>query len=124
MECGGRVLELNVEGYTQNPPPLHPMDERFDALQAWLRETLGGAQFRLERASTDASFRRYSRVFLDDGATRIAMDAPPDREDSRAFVHVARLLREAGLSAPEIFAQDLDQGFLLVTDLWTLSYLQ
>jgi aminoglycoside/choline kinase family phosphotransferase len=100
------------------------MDERFDALQAWLGETLGGAHFRLERASTDASFRRYFRVFLDDGATRIAMDAPPDREDSRAFVHVARLLREAGLNAPEIFAQDLEQGFLLVTDLGTLSYLE
>jgi len=51
------------------------------------------------------------------------MDAPPEREDSRPFVKVARLLREAGLNAPEILAHDLDQGFLLVSDLGTRSYL-
>src|SRR5688572_5098691 len=99
------------------------MDDRLSALDAWLRDVLRGAPFRLERASTDASFRRYFRVFRDDGATSIAMDAPPEREDSAAFVHVARLLREAGLNAPEIFAQDLGRGFLLVTDLGTTPYL-
>jgi aminoglycoside/choline kinase family phosphotransferase len=99
------------------------MDERLSALEAWLREMLRGAPFRLERASTDASFRRYFRVFTEGGGTRIAMDAPPDREDSEAFVRVAALLREAGLNAPEVFAQDLGQGFLLVGDLGTVSYL-
>lgn len=99
------------------------MDDRLSALDAWLREVLRGAPFRLERASTDASFRRYFRVFRDDGATSIAMDAPPEREDSSAFVRVARLLREAGLNAPEVLAQDLARGFLLLTDLGTTSYL-
>jgi aminoglycoside/choline kinase family phosphotransferase len=98
------------------------MDDRFRALEAWLRTALGGADFRVEPASADASFRRYFRVFLP-GRTLIAMDAPPDREDSRPFVHVARLLREAGLNAPEVLAQDLSQGFLLLTDLGTRSYL-
>jgi N-acetylmuramate 1-kinase len=98
------------------------MDDRFRALDAWLRGALPGASFRLEPASSDASFRRYFRVFLG-GRTLIAMDAPPEREDSRPFVHVARLLREAGLSAPEIFALDFAKGFLLVSDLGTTSYL-
>ena len=98
------------------------MDDRFRALDAWLRTVLAGATFRLERASTDASFRRYFRVFLPD-RTLIAMDAPPERENSAAFVHVARLLRDAGLNAPAIHAQDLAQGFLLVTDLGTTLYL-
>ena len=98
------------------------MDDRFRALDAWLRAALPGAPFRVERASTDASFRRYFRVFLD-GRTLIAMDAPPQRENSRAFVHVAGLLRGAGLNAPEIHDHDLAQGFLLVTDLGTQSYL-
>ena len=100
------------------------MDERFSALQAWLREALDGAVFRLEKASSDASFRRYFRVFLEDGRTLIAMDAPPEREDSAPFVKVARLLREAGLNAPEVLRYDLAQGFLLVTDLGTRSYLE
>jgi aminoglycoside/choline kinase family phosphotransferase len=99
------------------------MDERLSALEAWLRGVLRGAPFRLERASTDASFRRYFRVFPEGGGTRIAMDAPPDRENSRAFVQVAGLLREAGLNAPEVIAQDLARGFLLVSDLGTVSYL-
>jgi aminoglycoside/choline kinase family phosphotransferase len=99
------------------------MDERFRALSAWLAGPLGGAPMRIERASADASFRRYFRVFLEDRRTFIAMDAPPRRENSRAFVHVARLLREAGLNAPEILAQDLEQGFLLVSDLGSTPYL-
>ena len=98
------------------------MDDRFRALDAWLRAVLAGAALRVERASTDASFRRYFRVFTGD-RTFIAMDAPPERENSRAFVHVARLLREAGLNAPQVFEHDLAQGFLLVTDLGTTSYL-
>ncbi len=98
------------------------MDDRFRALDAWLRARLSGAPFRIERASTDASFRRYFRVFLDD-RTLIAMDAPPAREDSRPFVKVADLLREAGLNAPIILEADIEQGFLLVTDLGTRSYL-
>lgn len=98
------------------------MDDRIRALDAWLRTALGGADFRMESASADASFRRYFRVFLP-GRTLIAMDAPPEREDSRPFVKVARLLRDAGLNAPEVLAEDLAQGFLLVTDLGTRSYL-
>jgi aminoglycoside/choline kinase family phosphotransferase len=98
------------------------MDDRIRALDAWLRTVLPGADFRLERASADASFRRYFRVFLAE-RTLIAMDAPPEREDSRPFVQVAKLLREAGLNAPEVLADDLAQGFLLVTDLGTRSYL-
>jgi aminoglycoside/choline kinase family phosphotransferase len=99
------------------------MDERLSALEAWLREVLRGAPMRIERASTDASFRRYFRAFLDDGRTFIAMDAPPEREDSAAFVRVARLLRDAGLNAPEVHAQDLGRGFLLLADLGSVSYL-
>jgi aminoglycoside/choline kinase family phosphotransferase len=113
---------MNAEGYTQNPATLRPMDDRIRALDAWLRKALEGAAFRLESASADASFRRYFRVFLP-GRTLIAMDAPPEREDSRPFLHVDRLLREAGLNAPEVIAHDLAQGFLLLSDLGTRSYL-
>ncbi|QJR13683.1 aminoglycoside phosphotransferase family protein [Usitatibacter palustris] len=96
---------------------------RLAALDAWLGAALDGAPFRREPASADASFRRYFRIFVPD-RTYIVMDAPPEREDSRPFVHVAGLLRAAGLNAPEIYAQDLAQGFLLLTDLGPKTYLQ
>jgi aminoglycoside/choline kinase family phosphotransferase len=98
------------------------VDDRFRALDAWLRAALPGETLRLEPASTDASFRRYFRVFTSSG-TLIAMDAPPERENSPAFVHVAGLLRQAGLNAPRILRHDFGQGFLLVTDLGTAPYL-
>jgi aminoglycoside/choline kinase family phosphotransferase len=98
------------------------MDDRFRALEAWLRTTLPGGEPRIERASADASFRRYFRVFAGE-RTLIAMDAPPERENTRAFVHVAALMKDAGLNVPEVLAQDLAQGFLLVTDLGTRPYL-
>ena len=51
------------------------------------------------------------------------MDAPPQHEDCRPFIQVAALLRQAGLNAPAVLAQDLEQGFLLLTDLGTTTYL-
>ncbi|MGH8617365.1 MAG: aminoglycoside phosphotransferase family protein [Burkholderiales bacterium] len=101
-------------------------DDRVRALRAWLTTALpdpgAGAGTALSSASADASFRRYFRVAR--GAeTWIAMDAPPPREDCRPFVSVAALLREAGLNAPQVLAQDLEQGFLLLTDLGTQTYL-
>ena len=98
------------------------MDDRLSALGAWLRTTPAGSDARLEPASADASFRRYFRVFSG-GRTFIAMDAPPQREDSAPFVKVAGLLRAAGLNAPEVIASDLAQGFLLLTDLGTTPYI-
>jgi len=100
------------------------MDERFRALGAWLAAALDNAPMRIETASADASFRRYFRIFLEDGRTLVAMDAPPEREDSRPFVHVAALLRGAGLNAPEVLRHDFALGFLLVTDLGTLPYIR
>ncbi|MFL6573585.1 MAG: aminoglycoside phosphotransferase family protein [Burkholderiales bacterium] len=98
-------------------------DPRREALERWLASELGGERFTLTPASEDASFRRYFRATLDDGSSLIAMDAPPDKEDCRPFVHVARLLREAGVHAPQVRAQDLAQGFLLLTDLGIRTYL-
>jgi hypothetical protein len=90
---------------------------------AWLRTTLQGRRARLSAASEDASFRRYFRVHLD-GDTRILMDAPPPQENCRPFVQVTRLLAAAGLNIPAIFAADLEQGFLLLSDLGDRHYLQ
>jgi len=99
------------------------VDARLEALERWLSSQLNNPSFSLAPASEDASFRRYFRARLPDGRSYVAMDAPPDREDCRPFVHVAGLLRQAGLHAPEVHAQNLEQGFLLLSDLGTRTYL-
>jgi len=78
----------------------------------------------LTPASADASFRRYFRITLPDMSTRIVMDAPPEHEDCRPFLKVAALLRDAGVHVPKAYAQDLAQGFLLLSDLGTTTYLE
>lgn len=50
------------------------------------------------------------------------MDAPPAHEDCRPFVHVAQLLTDAGVHAPNVLAADMDRGYLLLTDLGTTTY--
>jgi aminoglycoside/choline kinase family phosphotransferase len=98
-------------------------DHRRTLLEHWLANVLGNAPVELAPASEDASFRRYFRATVDDGRTYVAMDAPPEKEDCRPFVRVAALLHEAGVHAPRVHAQDLDAGFLLLSDLGTRTYL-
>ncbi|WP_366943248.1 phosphotransferase [Nevskia sp.] len=82
--------------------------------------TLADAHF--APASADASFRRYFRVSAQ-GQSWIVMDAPPEREDCGPFLKVGALLLDAGVNVPQVVAQDLDQGFLLLTDLGRQTYL-
>jgi N-acetylmuramate 1-kinase len=77
----------------------------------------------LRPASADASFRRYFRIDAPDGATYIVMDAPPPQEDVRPFIHVAEVFGESGVSVPKILAQDVERGFLLLSDLGSTTYL-
>lgn len=96
--------------------------DRKQQLEQWLSVVLAPKNFTLTTASADASFRRYFRVHLAD-ETLIAMDAPPPQEDCRPFVRIAELLLDAGLNVPQIKAQDVEQGFLLLSDLGDDTYL-
>jgi aminoglycoside/choline kinase family phosphotransferase len=72
-------------------------------------------------ASSDASFRRYFRI---QAATNslIVMDAPPPQENCTPFVDITERLREAGVNVPNVLACDLEQGFMLLTDLGHQTY--
>jgi len=97
------------------------MSDRSTLLKSWL-EGLGYHDYRLAPASEDASFRSYLRLQAD-GESLIVMDAPPEQEPCDRFIAVAEMLRAAGLSAPEIIASNLEDGFLLLTDFGGEDYL-
>lgn len=103
-----------------------PHDPRLAQLADWL----AGLDAPLTRpdtlraASADASFRRYFRVDATDGSTLIVMDAPPPQEDVRPFVKVAGLFGATGVTVPTILAQDVERGFLLLSDLGNTTYLK
>ncbi len=98
------------------------MPERIEQLKQWLHQQPGLESFSFDPASSDASFRRYFRICTDNDSF-IAMDAPPEQEDCQPFVTIATALAKTGLNVPQILAQDLEQGFLLLTDLGTTLYL-
>ena len=97
------------------------MDDRLPDIKRWL-EAQGYRDYRLSPASEDASFRRYLRLEAD-GESMIVMDAPPELEPCDPFVEVARMLREAGLNAPEVKEWERDRGFLLLSDFGSRDYL-
>lgn len=94
-------------------------DARAERGQAWAEAELGCGGLVREPVAGDASFRRYFRLREADGPgdrSWVLMDAPPDRENSQPFLEVDRRLRKAGLAAPEIVAEDLPEGYLLLED--------
>jgi aminoglycoside/choline kinase family phosphotransferase len=97
--------------------------QRLEMVNQWLAGLFPGRPYSIEPASADASFRRYFRVTLDDGTSRIVMDAPPEHEDCRPFVRIAGLLKDAGVHAPDVLAQDLARGLLLLSDLGSTLYI-
>ena len=97
--------------------------ERQRKIEAWLDSIYPGRGLALTPASADASFRRYFRATFADGGTCVVMDAPPSREDCRPWLHVQHLFHAAGVHVPEVLAADLAQGFLLIEDLGSTTYL-
>lgn len=97
------------------------MDERLAQLTLWVREHWDSvnsqypAPKQLEIVSGDASFRRYFRA-RSGSQTYIAVDAPPDKEDSQPFVSIGQQWYRAGIAVPQILNADLDQGFMLLED--------
>lgn len=97
-------------------------DERLVRLGQWARQSLASNDLKITPASADASFRRYFRIHKGQD-TFIAMDAPPEKEDVRPFIKVAELLHRAGVHVPRVVAQDIDNGYLLLTDLGAQTFL-
>lgn len=126
---GGRNLSI------QAPELKLARLRRVIEIRRFLEEN-GYAGVRRRHLTGDASNRAYEHVYPADGAARLVlMDAPkrpngpPIRdgkpysqlvhlaEDVRPFVAIGQALRERGFAAPEVLAQDLDAGLLLLEDL-------
>ena len=98
--------------------------DRQRAIETWLGHLFPGQAISLTPASADASFRRYFRFTLGDGGSRIVMDAPPQHEDCLPWLRIQKLFHAAGAAVPDVLADDLEQGFLLLSDLGTTTYLE
>lgn len=116
-----------------NNSQLANIEQRKQALTHWVGQqfkinpslaAVNMASVKLDSLGSDAGFRRYYRLAPESFAVPslanplplLAVDAPPETEDSELFVLMARYLRAHGIGAPAIIATDLSKGFLLVED--------
>lgn len=98
-------------------------DQSPDRAQA-TNSFLAGHNWKPEHRSLladDASFRSYDRL-IDGDRRAVLMNAPPPHEDVRPFIHIANHLKRIGLRSPEIYASDVDLGFLLLEDFGDNTY--
>jgi aminoglycoside/choline kinase family phosphotransferase len=96
-------------------------DQRFRQLLQWLETETKFGGMPIVPASADASFRRYFRI-MGSSQSWIAMDAPPEKENSRPFIDIAGYLKSQGVRVPEVFAHDLVQGFIVLEDFGATHY--
>ncbi len=104
-------------------PHMLETDARVALIRDWLARDLRLPAARIEPASSDASFRRYFRVYCD-GATYVVMDAPPGKEDVRPYLKVSGLLESLGAHVPHVHQSDVPRGLLLLEDLGSTLYLE
>ncbi|MEO7773613.1 MAG: phosphotransferase [Steroidobacteraceae bacterium] len=97
-------------------------DSRLELLEHWLKDELRWNYQRIAPASADASFRRYFRIWRDEG-TFIVMDAPPDKEDLPAYLRVTKLLHDCDVHVPLVHESDTGRGLALLEDLGSMPYL-
>lgn len=97
------------------------LDDRAQMARDWALAQLGLATATFAPASADASFRRYFRLQHGERSW-VVMDAPPAQEDCRPFIAVTRLMQQAGVHVPAVLAEDLERGFLLLSDLGRETY--
>jgi aminoglycoside/choline kinase family phosphotransferase len=120
---GGIIMARHSNaGPKTSPLQMLESDARLALIAAWLRDTLRLKVRALEPASSDASFRRYFRAFLENGSY-IVMDAPPQLEDVRPYLKVSALLEPLGVHVPHVLEHDSARGLLLLEDLGVTQYL-
>ena len=96
-------------------------DTRYCELDNWCAEqlshTLGRSKSTtLKSVSGDASFRRYFRAQTANNTSFIAVDAPPEHEDCKSFVSIARSWRAQGVRTPAVHSVDVGRGYMLLED--------
>ena len=102
------------------------MDRRKQIIHNWIKSLYPIEKFNLESASSDASFRRYFRLFIRNTSLSenlIVMDAPPENEEITTFCRLGRRFHKLGINVPHILHADEEQGLVLMTDLGSQHYL-
>ncbi len=91
-------------------------------IKAWL-QSIGWSDYNIEIASSDASFRSYYRLSLEDKSF-LLMDSSRQKESLIPFMDIANRLESVGVNTPRIIEQNLDYGYLIIEDFGSLHLAQ
>lgn len=99
--------------------------QREQQLLSWIQTATSYRCQELEMVSGDASFRRYFRFHdASKNLSVVAVDAPPEFEDSRKFVDIAQAYKQGHLNVPEVLAHNPEQGFYCLQDFGDRQFTQ
>lgn len=94
---------------------------RPEKIERFLRHH-GWDDAKTEKITSDASNRKYTRLFKKQN-TSILMDSDPTTNESiENFIYFTNQLRKQKFSAPKIYGQDICNGLLLLEDLGSDSF--
>ncbi|WP_044556078.1 aminoglycoside phosphotransferase family protein [Shewanella piezotolerans] len=96
-------------------------DPRFIQLNAWLNQYFS-SNITPTLISGDASFRRYFRVIVD-SVSYIVVDSPPKLVPITPFIQIAESYSAIGIPVPKVIACDVQQGFMLLSNLGDVQLL-
>jgi N-acetylmuramate 1-kinase len=120
----GGIVELRADDTIRTMQTTQSSGRRH-ALETWVDSVLAQMGSQVEDGWRpvvgDASFRQFYRIRTRQQSL-IAMDAPPATENNAQFVRLSQVFRRAGVHVPDVIASDLENGFLLVSDLGELLY--
>jgi len=85
------------------------------AVKRWI-DSLGYKNYKLEEMTADASFRSYYRLFVAE-ETFVVMDSSANKESIYPFIDISVRLLKAKVEVPRIVSQNIQEGFLLLSDL-------
>lgn len=105
------------------------VNDRQSQLEQWLQQVFVDQSFTLDSLAGDASARRYHRIQLfaindiSKAATAnyIVMDSADEQDAMRQFINVTQLMSVA-INVPEIIAQDVARGFLVLQDFGAIEF--
>jgi len=84
-------------------------------VKKWV-DSLGYREYTLEVMGSDASLRKYYRLQVGD-ESYVIMDASKDKESIYPFIDISVRLLKVKVEVPRILSQNIQEGFLLLTDL-------
>lgn len=86
-------------------------------INAWI-DSLGYKNYEIKMIGGDASFRKYFRLKVGE-RSYIIMDSTADKDSISPFIDISVRLLKAKVDVPRVVAQNLQEGYLLLTDLGT-----